>query len=84
MKNPTKCLKDTAIQLEYRHRIKTLGDLFVQVACLRPDVEGLIVDGEDTEYSLFQGPFCSVVVQNELIVLEITWERLEVYKLTVA
>jgi len=29
MKNPTKCLKDTAIQLEYRHRIKTLGDLFV-------------------------------------------------------
>jgi len=51
---------------------------------LRPDVEGLIVDGEYTEDSLFQGPFCSIVVQNELVVLEITRERLVVYKLTVA
>lgn len=31
------------------------------------------MDGEDAKYSLFQSPSCSVAVQIELIVLEITW-----------
>ena len=37
---------------------------------LRPDVDGLVVDGEGTEERLLDGPLAAVVVDDELVVLE--------------
>ena len=37
---------------------------------LRPDVEGLVVDGEDAEDGLLHRPLAPIVAMDELVVLE--------------
>ena len=47
-----------------------------EIDVLRPNIESLVVDREDTEDCLFQWPFASIVTQDELIVLQIIWQRI--------
>lgn len=51
---------------------------------LRPDVEGLIVDGEDAEDGLLHRPLAPVVAVDELIVLEPLRQRLVADQLALA
>lgn len=37
---------------------------------LRPNIEGLVVDGEDAEDGLLHRPLAAVIAMNELVVLE--------------
>lgn len=47
----------------------------------RPDVEGFIVDGEDREGTLLEGPVHTVMAMDELIVTQILRQGMEIVEL---
>lgn len=47
----------------------------------RPDVEGFIVDGEDGEGTLLEGPVHAVMTMDEFIVTQILREGMEIVEL---
>ena len=51
---------------------------------LRPNVEGLVVDGEDAEDGLLHRPLAPVVAMDELVVLEPVRQYLVPDELTLA
>ena len=57
------------------------GFLKLIIIYLRPNVEGLVVNGEDAEDGLLHGPFRSVVTQDELIVLQEIRQAIVVHQL---
>lgn len=48
---------------------------------LRPDIQGLVVDGEDAEEDVFEGPFGTVVAQDVLVVSEVSRQSVVLHEL---
>jgi len=53
-------------------RFSTFKDKKALIQYLRPDVQGLVVDSEDAEEDLFDGPFGTVVTEDVLVVSEVS------------